>query len=143
MCRHGPGELGVELLAATAVGQIPDRGHPSHPVGHLYELAELGKPSRQRHGLPAQLAGPAAAVPLLVGSAQGHQHLVRQLQLAPQLLGHLGVVGDHAVDLAVTRQGELQADPEAVQRRVPGAKTAHAGRGASNAAGTRGRTCPT
>jgi hypothetical protein len=31
------------------------------------------------------------------------------------------VLRDHAVDLAVPVEGELQGDPEAVQRRVPGA----------------------
>jgi len=41
---------------------------------------------------------------------------------------------DHAVDVAVAGERELQPEPEAVQRRAPGAQVPHARRGHAQAA---------
>ena len=73
-----------------------------------------------------ELARPAAPVPLLVGAAERLEHLVGQSELLAERARERGVLGDHAVDLAVAGERELEPDAKAVQRRVAGARAAAA-----------------
>ena len=77
---------------------------------------------------PSQLARPAAAVPALVGGAERLERPSSgSSSCSRQRPRDRGVVRDHAVDLAVPGERELEAEPEAVQRR---------------AARSRGTACP-
>ena len=91
-----------------------------------------------------QLARPAAPVPLLVGGAErlaAPPSAARAARRASRAMR--GVLGDHAVHVAVAGERELEADAEAVQRRVARRRAA-ASRGRRRAGcGARGRTCRT
>ena len=70
------------------------------------------------NGLALEVPGPALAVPLLVGGADCLLDTDRQPQLFGQSPGERRVLLDHPVEVTVPRDGELHADPEAVQRWV-------------------------
>jgi hypothetical protein len=103
-------------------------------VRHLHELRELGDPGRDRDRAGLQRARPAAPVPLLVRSADALAHRARQLELLGQRPGQPGVLRDHPVQLAMPGEGELEPDPEPVQRRVARADQPHGGQRAAHAA---------
>ena len=72
---HELGERGVELLAAPA--RVPAslrRLDAADAVRDLDELRELREPRGERHSVAAELARPAAPVPLLVGGAERLEH---------------------------------------------------------------------
>jgi hypothetical protein len=54
--------------------------------------------------------------------------------LLGQQPGHLGVMVDHAVQLAMAGYGKFDAEPEPVQRRVPGTQEPHRRRRRTHAA---------
>ena len=111
---------GVELLAAPITRELLRRLRAADAVRHLDELGGLRKPRGHGDVLPTPLAGPAAPVPALVRRAEGLEHLRRQLQLLAQRSRHLGVLGDHPVDLTVAREGELERELEALERGAAG-----------------------
>ena len=113
-------ERRVELAAAPLPHERPHAVDPADAVRDLDELAELREPRCERDRLAAELPGPALPVPHLVGGAERVEHVVGQLELLAQRAGHRGVVIDHVVHLAVTREHEVEPDPEAVERRVAG-----------------------
>ncbi len=123
--RHEPRELGIELLAGAPAGERLRRIDPSDPVRHLGELPELREPRRERNVLALEVARPPAPVPLLVRPAERVEHAVGQPELLAQRTRDGGVVDDHVVDLLAPGERELEPDPEAVQRRVPGPDPAH------------------
>ena len=92
---------------------------------HLHELRELRESRRQRDVLALHSVRPAAPVPLLVGAAEGHEHLVGQPELLGEQSRELGVVGDHILHLAAAGQRELEPHPEAMERWVAGAQQSH------------------
>src|SRR6266540_3514930 len=61
------------------------------------------------------------------------EHRVGEPELLPQRSCHRGVVVDHPVDLPVAGERELEADPEAMERRIAGAEQAHPRRGPPDA----------
>jgi hypothetical protein len=128
------GQRRVELPARPPAGQRGGPGHAADPVRHLHELRELGDPGRDRDRAGLQRARPAAPVPLLVRSADALAHRARQLELLGQRPGQPGVLRDHPVQLAMPGEGELEPDPEPVQRRVARADQPHGGQRAAHAA---------
>ena len=109
---------GIELRAGPTARERRGRIGAADTVGDLDELRQLRQPCRHRHRLALGLAGPAVAVPLLVGPSEGGPHRIRQSELLGQQSRHRGVLGDHAVQLVPAGEHELEADPEAVQGRV-------------------------
>ena len=118
----------------------------AEPVRHLDELGQLRR-SAPPAGLPRPPSPPGQPVPVpaLVGPADRLEHRrpaarARSASDARQR----GVLGDHAVDLAVPGERELEPDAKAVQRRVArrrGAACVERRRRAG--CGRRGRTCST
>ena len=143
LARHQLGERRVELLAATPLRELPCRLHAADPERDLRELGQLGDTRRQRDLLALQLAWPAVPVPLLVGAAERLEHIVGQPELLAQRPCDRGVVGDHAVHIAVAGQRELEPDPKATQRRMPRPDPANSRDGAAARCGTRSRTSRT
>ena len=78
----------------------------------------MRQPRRDGNGLAFEVPGPALAVPLLVGGADRLLDTDRQSELLGQSPGQRRVLLDHPVEVAVPGDGELHADPEAVQRWV-------------------------
>src|SRR5581483_10567522 len=109
----------VELLAATAAGELTHGPYPADAECNFAELCELRDPCRERHSFPLQLARPTSAVPLLVRRAERLQHVGGEAKLLAKRSCDRRVVGDHVVHLAVTGERELKADPKAMQRRAP------------------------
>ena len=87
-------------------------------------------------GIAPAFAGarPAAPVPLLVGRADPVAHRAGQFELLGQRPRQPGVLGDHPVQLAMPGEGELEPDPEPVQRRVARADQPHGRQRAAHAA---------
>ena len=111
-------ERRIELGAGPPAGQRHRAAGPADPVGDLHVLRQLREPRGDRHGVPPELAGPAPAVPLLIGGSDGLLHRDGQSELRRQGPGQRRVLLDHPVQLAEPGQRELQAHPETVQRRV-------------------------
>src|SRR5204862_5947332 len=87
-------------------------------VRHLDELRELREPCRERDVVPAQIPRPAAPVPLLVRGAERVEHPDGQTELLAERAGDRGVVRHHPVEVAMTRDRELEPDTEPVQQRI-------------------------
>ena len=81
----------------------------------------------RRHCLAAQVTWPAPPVPLLIRRADCLAYLARKFKLLSQRPGQPGMLGDHPVQLAMPGQGELEPDPEPVQRWIAGADQPHGG----------------
>ena len=124
--RSSVGERRVELLArALARASALRRRDAADAVRHLDELGELGDPRRDRDLLARELARPALAVPPLVRAAERRRAPRRAARAArPSVRAIAACVVDHAVDLAVARDRELEPDAEAVQRRAARAQRA-------------------
>jgi hypothetical protein len=127
-------QRGVELAAAAPAGELRRRRHATEAVGDLDELGELREPGGDRHVGALDRARPSASVPLLVRSAERREHLGRQPELLSEGARHRGVLAHHVVHLAVAGEDEVEADAEAMQRRVAGAHQAHARRRGPHAA---------
>ena len=125
---HRLREPRVELLPTALPGDRLRRLDPSEPVRDLDELRQLREPGGDRHLLAFQLARPPFPVPLLVGAAEGLDHLIGEPELLRESPRQRGVLVDHPVDLAVAGEHELEADTEAVEWRVAGADQPHRGR---------------
>jgi hypothetical protein len=63
------------------------------------------------------LASPT--VPPLISRPDTVEHCVGQAELFGEQPGHLGMMADHAVQIVMARQSELDTEPEPMQRRVP------------------------
>lgn len=87
-------------------------------MSDLHELGGARDPAGHRDRFAGQFARPAAPVPALVGGAESLEHLLGQLQLLGQRTCDRGVVLDHVVHVAVSREHELKPHPESVERRV-------------------------
>ncbi len=122
------GEVRVELRPRPLAGELHGGVESTHPLRHLRVLGDLGDPGGQRDIGPLQVARPAATVPALIRSTHRLLDRIGQTELMSQRARQGRVTGDHAVEIPVTRHGELEADPEPVQRRVARADKAH-GRG--------------
>ena len=121
------GQRGIELLSRRR--RATSRARPRRPGG--------GPPRRSR---PAPRgARPSARPRRSFGRASRGRPTARrrarppparlgQAQLLGQRDGEGGVVVDHGVHVAASRERELESDPEPVQRRVARADHAHAGR---------------
>ncbi len=112
---------GVELRTGPLAGQRYRRSRPTDAVGHLGELADLRQPGCDRDVLPLELPGPALPVPLLVSGTDRVLHPLREAELLGQPAGQGGVLGDHAVEVPMPGHGELDTDPEAMQRGISAA----------------------
>ena len=128
------GQVRVKLLARSPAGHRGGPGHAADPVRHLHELGELGDPGRDRDRAALQRARPAVPVPLLVRRADPGADGAGQLELLGQRPRQLGVLGDHPAQLAMPGEGELQPDPEPVQRRVARPDQPHGRQHAAHAA---------
>ncbi len=125
--------VGVKLLSGALARELPDRSNAADPVRDLAELGQHGQARGSRDLVPLEPLGPPAPVPRFVGASEAGENVVGELELLAQDAGHGGVVGDHLVHLAIARDGELQPDAKAVQRRIarpepthPGGRTGHA-----------------
>ena len=139
--RHEPRELGIELLAGALARERLRGLDASDPVRDLGELARAARASPRAErprprGRPASRARPTARTPRRARRATP----LGQLELLAQRTRDGGVVGDHVVDLLAAGERELEPDPEAVQRRVPGADPAHRRRHRRARSRARGRT---
>ena len=117
---------GVELPAPPLAGEGPGGLRPADAVRHLDELGRLREPRRDGHAFAAALPWPAAPVPALVGRRERFEDGRRKLQVLGERPRDRRVVLDHAVDLAMPRERELQAQAETVERRMPGPDREHA-----------------
>ena len=122
---------------ARAPGPRRPRRRGARPRG----TPRAGRAARRAGSHRPELAGPSLPVPHLVGRAERVEHLGRQLELLTERARHRGVLVDHVVHLAVTREQELEADPEAVQRRVACTDAAASPRPSCGCCGARSRTC--
>ena len=102
-------------------------------MGDLDELRQLRDARRDRDRVALELARPSASVPHLVRGGERDQDVVREPELLAERARDPRVLGDHVVDLAVTRERELEPDAKAAQRRSPGAEPAHARGGPAQA----------
>ena len=102
-------------------------------MSHLGELSDLGQSRRDGDGVAPKVPGPALAVPLLVGGTDRLLHRLGQTELLGEPARQGRVLGDHVAQVAMTRDGELDADAEAVQRWVPAAQQPHHGEGPTQA----------
>ncbi len=129
-----PARLRASVAAASTAADA---------VGDLDELRQLRQPRRERHLLALGLAGPAAAVPLLVGAAEGVPHRVRQ----PELLGQQSAPSRRAGRSCRPARGGRRARTRARpgSGAAAGCRSPAAAAPPPPAAGsrTRGRTCPT
>ena len=124
----------IEVLPTPVPDERPHALHAADAVRDLDELGHLGDPRRDRHLVARELAWPAAPVPALVRGAERVEHRRRESELLLEQASHRGVVLDHPVDLPVPGEHELQAEPEAVERGVPGPEEAEPGGGHAQAA---------
>ena len=102
-------------------------------VGHLGELSDLGQSRRDGDGIAPKVPGPALAVPLLIGCTDCFLHRLGQTELLGKPARQGRMLGDHVAHVAMTRDGELDADAEAMQRWVPAAQQPHHGQGPTQA----------
>jgi hypothetical protein len=115
-------DLRVELLAA-ALPRHPRRARDAvDAIRDLDVLSELCDARGQRHQIALQVAGPPAPVPPLVRRSDPVAHGVGKPELLAEHPRNLGVRLDHPVDLTTSGEHELEAEPEAVERRVPAAE---------------------
>ena len=131
---HEVTEARVELTPAPFARDLAHGFRAPHPVGDLEELRELRDAGREGDRAAPHTLRPSPSVPHLVGGVERAHDRIRQDELLGQRSGHRRVLGDHAVDLAVSRDGELEADPEPMQGRLaraelpePGSHPADAG----------------
>ena len=112
------------------------------PVGDLDELGELRDP-RGAIGIASPRSAPGQPLPSHCSYAapSASSTSCRQPELGGERARHLRVVVDHVVELAAARDGELEPDPEALQRRVAGARAAASRRARCARRAARGRTC--
>jgi hypothetical protein len=85
-------------------------------LSHLGDLRDSGSDGDI---LALQLPRPTLPVPLLVGGADSTKHRLGQAELFCQRSSQLRMVGDHAVEFAMTRDGELDPDPKPLDQRMP------------------------
>ena len=133
--------VGIELRAGALAGQRRRRLDPADAVGHLDVLGQLREPRGDRHRVTLELPRPPVAVPLLVRRADRLLHGVRQSELLGQRPGDRRVPGDHPVEVAPPGERELQAHPEAVQRRVARPDAGASPRPHRPRSAARARTC--
>ena len=124
----------IELLARPPAGECGRARDTADPVSHLHEFGQLRDPRRDRHRAGLQRAGPAAPIPLLVRRADRLAHLAGKVKLFSQRPGQPRMLGNHAVQRAMPGQGELESDPEPVQRRVARTDQPHGGQHRTEAA---------
>jgi hypothetical protein len=127
------GQRRIELPARPPARQRGRPRHAAHAVRHLHELGELGDPGRDRYRVGLQRARPAVPVPLLVRRADRLPDHIGQPELLGQRPRQPGMLGNHPVELAMPGNGELEPDPEPVQRRVAGADQPHGRQRAAHA----------
>ena len=123
----------VELLPPPGACHLAGGLDAAHAVGHLDVARPAPKDGRPWARRFRRVPRPAVAVPLLVGAPDRLLHGVGQAELLGQRDGEGGVVVDHGVHLAASRQCELESDPEPVQRWVARPDHAHAGRNDADA----------
>jgi hypothetical protein len=116
------GQHRVEVTPPPLARELLRGPYSPHAVRDLDELGNMRETGGERDPRALELAPPAASVPALVRSAEGRDDLVRQGELLRHGLGDRGVVGDHAVHLAVPGEREFEPEPKSVQRWVPGAE---------------------
>ena len=139
-----PGQRRVELLAGALARELPGRrrrrrrGTPPRRTRRAARSAPPAGPPRPS-ARPASPVRPTARRRAPSASSTS----VRELELLAQRPRDRGVVGDHPVHLAVARERELEADAEAMQRRIARADPPHPGHGRRARCGTRSRTCRT
>ena len=131
---QGAHQCRIELAAGALAGQGNGRIDAADAMRHLDVLGELADARGERDLLAGQVAGPAFPVPALVGRRDGLLRRVVETELLGQSASGRGMALDHVVDLAVAAEGELQADAEAVQRRIARPDEPHAGHDAAQAA---------
>ena len=134
------GEHRVEVPAAPLARELLRRLDSAEAVRDLDELGDVRDAGGERDLVALELAGPAAPVPALVRRADRPDDLVRQRELLGHRSRDRGVVRDHAVDLAVPGERELEAEPKSVQ--AAGARSREAASRSRPSAGSsaRGRT---
>ena len=95
-------------------------------VGDLDELGQLHDPRRDRDVVAGDLPRPALAVPPLVRARQRvAAPSVGRPSRSASCRARRGVLRDHVVDVAPTRDGELDAGADPMQRRAAAAEQAH------------------
>ena len=82
--------------------------------------ASCAMPRGDRDGLPASSPGQPLPSHCSYARAERLEDAAGRPSSLASAARHRRVAGDHLVDLAVARERELQADPEPVERRVPG-----------------------
>jgi hypothetical protein len=110
--------VGSNCLPERLRAQLGRRRHAADAVSNLRELCECRDAPADWHGVAPQLPGPTLAFPLLVGRADRGLHVIAQAELLSQHARQCGVVGGHVVEVASTRDSELEAGAEPVQWRI-------------------------
>ena len=91
---------------------------PPDAVGHFDEFPDLGQPRGDGDLVALEVARPALTVPLLVRGTDRLLHPDGQSDVFGQAPGQSRVLSDHSIEVVSPGHGELNTDPEPVQRRV-------------------------
>ena len=104
-------------------------------MGHLDEFPDLGQSRGDGDPAALKVARPALAIPLLVGGTDRLLHPDGQSEVIGQAPGQSRVLGDHPIEVVAPGHGELNTNPEPMQRRV--AASHHSEHGQHPAQGTK------